>query len=289
MIKLHNSQLTVQCKLHGAELCSIKDSTGTEYLWQADSNHWGRHAPVLFPIVGKLAENTYRIKGKSYPLGQHGFARDQVFELVESSGTSATFVLTENEDTLSVYPFKFKLEIIYTLRNNALTVHYLVENTGRQPMWATIGAHPAFNCPIEGQGKRSDYSLVFDQEESAGKHLLEGGNFNGETKLVLDSTNTLPITDDLFDDDALVFKHLHSTGVTLQNGEGKPVVRMEYSGFPYLGIWSKSRKSPFVCLEPWQGLADTKDFRGDFSEKEGMRKLEAGESFSCQYRMIFGG
>lgn len=288
MITLKSPTLTVQCKPEGAELTSIQGRDGIEYLWQADPQVWGRHAPVLFPVVGKLSENQYRLKGNTYPMSQHGFARDRVFKIAQQTDNAVTFRLSDSQDTQQMYPYKFMLEIAYTLEGNTLSVGYTIYNQDKEAIFATIGGHPAFTCPLPNLGKRSDYQLVFEQVESAGTHLLENGNFSGETVLALDNTKILPIDDHLFDHDALVFKELISNSVTLQHKSGKRVVTMNFADFPYLGIWSKNQTAPFVCIEPWIGLADTKDFKGDFTQKEGMQRIEEGDRVAFSYQMHFG-
>ncbi len=281
-MQIYNQHLKAKFQSKGAELTSlIKIETGQEYIWQADPAHWGRHTPVLFPIVGRLKNDQFIHEGKSYAMSQHGFARDKEFALVNQSDSSITFSLLSSAETLEEYPFEFELCITYSLTENALTTKYEVKNAGKREMHFSIGGHPAFKCAMTLAGTRSDYHLLFDKEESAATHMLEDGTFNGETASILNS-NRLDITDDLFDQDALVFKNLNSSKVTLVSKDRKWLT-FDFNGFPYLGIWSKNRRSPFVCIEPWFGLADHKNHNGQLMDKEGINSLASSERFECQY------
>lgn len=282
-IENHFLEATIDPK--GAELHSlILKSRQHEYIWEADSTHWGRHAPVLFPFVGKVKGGVYEFQGKTYPMDKHGFARDAVFEEITRTDSSVTFRLESGEENRAKYPFSFQLDISYRLEDQSLVNEYIVRNVGTGVMPFSIGAHPAFKCPQDPSEKRSEYRLVFNREEDIDTHLLnEEGFFNGETRKALKG-NSLPISDELFDDDALVFKSLNSTNVVLESGDNR-WLKFHYQGFPYLGIWSMSRESPFVCIEPWFGLADHANHDGDIEKKEGVRFINPGESFVCDYRV----
>lgn len=195
------------------------------------------------------------------------------------------FLLQESEETLKKFPFKFKLFVSYKLVETELVISYEVINTNSEKMYFSIGAHPAFRCPIQKGKKREDYSLEFSKKETAYTHLLENGNFNGETELILDNSKSLPLTKNTFDKDALVFKNLDSDEVSLvENGEKK--LTFKFPNFPYLGIWSKNQESEFVCIEPWFGLADSVNSTGELSEKEGILSLESEEEFACEYTIV---
>lgn len=210
MIKLENEVLLVEMKTAGAELTRIfhKD-TGLEYLWNADSKFWGRHSPVLFPTVGRLVEDTYLVDGKPYHLGQHGFARDRDFQVIEQTEKSVRFELDADEDSLAVYPYKFKLSIIYTIEKNTVAVSYEVENTDNKRIYFSIGAHPAFNLPLTDGTTFEDYYLDFGTEENLETLCLEGPYRSGEIKKVVDKpAQYLPLSYDLFKNDALIFEAL---------------------------------------------------------------------------------
>ena len=280
--QIQNELLQVRANQKGAELANIfSPKKNIEYMWTADPNYWGRHSCILFPIVGKVSNDTYRIGDKTYPLKQHGFARNVDFKLVEHSETKMLFELKSSSESLDIYPYKFRMLVGYELLENQLKITYSVENADAQAIYFSIGGHPGFNCPLLPDEKRSDYSLVFNKKETASRHLLEGGFFNGKTEVVLNNENRIQITDDLFEKDALVFRNMKSNEVSLENGQGEKVLTFNFEGFPDLGIWSKSSDAPFVCIEPWFGLADTVDADWDFREKDGVIKLEERKIFKC--------
>lgn len=284
-MKISNNHLKATFNVRGAEITSLThNATGREYIWQARTKYWGRHAPVLFPFVGKLKKDQYRHEGKTYEMGQHGFARDLDFEIVEHTSDQIIFQLDADSNTLKKYPFKFELRIIYQLEGHSLRTTYEVRNKGKQVMYFSIGGHPAFDCPLNPEEFRSDYWLEFDQQETLFTHRLDGGLFTGKKEAIELDGQRLHITDHLFDKDALVFKQLNSTRVSLSSLSQKWLT-FHFEGFPYLGIWSKSQESPFVCIEPWYGLADYGDHSGELSAKEGIRKLDASAIFSCHYTM----
>ena len=279
---IRNEYLEASFKAKGAELCSLKAlDTGLEYIWQADAAHWGRHAPVLFPIVGALKDGQFQFAGKQYPLSRHGFARNAEFVVDEQGADHITFLLASSEATLEVYPFPFELRITYTLAGKKLTVGYDVCNTADAEMYFSIGGHPAFNCPMAGDGSKFDYRFIYSEEEQADAHWLVNDLFSGETTRVLEGQE-LPIGPDTFAKDALVFKGLKSGSVTLASSQ-REWLRFHFAGFPYLGLWSASAEAPFVCIEPWYGIADNFNHNGDWTQKEGIQKLEGGTSFSCAY------
>lgn len=276
MIQLKNDDLEVTCKKLGAELTSIKYK-GYEYLWQADSKFWGRHAPVLFPIVGKLKDNECIVKNKKYNMSQHGFARDMEFDVFAQTTNSITFILTNNEETMKKYPFEFELYIKYEIIDNKVLVKYTVVNSGNDNMFFSIGGHPAFNI----DGEFDDCTIEFDKNETQNKIFVEDGFIKFTDEVRLSNTNVLKLRNDSFSDDAIIFKDLESSTVTLTS-KGDRKVKMNISGFPYLGIWSKEN-APFVCIEPWFGIADTKEHDGVFRKKKGIIELDIGAEFEASY------
>ena len=281
---IENECLKAKFSTKGAELISLKSNhTKQEYIWQAIPEHWSRHAPILFPIVGKLKDDTYTYQGISYQLPQHGFARDVEFQVEEQQPDLIVFLLKSNAHTRLNYPFDFELRVSYQLISQSLKTVYTVSNTEKDQMYFSIGAHPAFNCPMTPEEVRSDYKLIFNTPDQRKTHIIENGLFSGATKPMLDGIE-IPLKKSLFDDDALVFKNLKATNVTLASAT-KKWLKFHYQGFPYLGIWSKSQESPFVCIEPWFGLADNKNHNGDLTQKEGIQRLDGGESFTCDYKV----
>lgn len=281
MNTITNGCLTVSVKTCGAELCSIKSSEGFEHLWQADPAFWNRHAPVLFPMVGKLRDGRYELDGKTYEMTPHGFARDMDFTLTEQSENSLVYQLLPTAETRARYPFEFVLTITYRLNGNGLSIEYKVRNTCASPMPFSIGAHPAFNLhgPIE------ESFLEFEKAETLDTCLVsKQGLIFSETAPVLKNSNLLPLSKTLFDRDALIFMDAKSEKITLGAKNSSRRLTVEFPGFPELGIWAKPG-APFVCIEPWYGYADPEQPYGDIWNKPGILTLESGETFTCTHRI----
>jgi len=274
----------------GAELTSLRTpANGLEYIWAADPAVWARHAPVLFPLVGRLPNDAYRYEGRDYKLPQHGFARDQEFAVVHHTPTELVFRLQHDEASRAVFPFAFELTITYTLHEARLAVRWDVRNPAPdQPLLFSIGAHPAVRCPLLPGEVFEDYYIEFDHPVTLKRHLLQGGLLTGETSLVLHETRELPLTYPLFADDALVFKHYDFTSLTLRTRQSEHFVRFQFDGFPYLGLWTKGPGAGFVCVEPWHGIASPTGQPGELSEKEGILMLDPGQMFSASYTIEVG-
>ncbi|MBX2874901.1 MAG: aldose 1-epimerase family protein [Saprospiraceae bacterium] len=283
---LQNERLLVEVNRQGAELARIQSKeTGLEYLWEADPTYWGRHSSILYPIVGRVFGDQYQFQGKTFQMKQHGVARNLPFDLVEADPLKLELILKSDESTLAQYPFEFVFRARYQLTKNELAISYLVENPTENTAFFSVGAHPAFRCPLLPGEQRSDYRLVFDQTEHAERQLLEGGFRTGMREGVLEEANELAIVDHLFDEDALIFAGLRSQQVSLENKAGQRFWTFDFSGFPYLGIWSKNAEAPFVCIEPWFGVADKLGGYSDLKEKEGILALEGGKSFQCTHKV----
>ncbi|HBK4868015.1 TPA: aldose 1-epimerase family protein [Listeria monocytogenes] len=290
MIKLENEVLLVEMKTAGAELTRIfhKD-TGLEYLWNADSKFWGRHSPVLFPTVGRLVEDTYLVDGKPYHLGQHGFARDRDFQVIEQTEKSVRFELDADEDSLAVYPYKFKLSIIYTIEKNTVAVSYEVENTDNKRIYFSIGAHPAFNLPLTDGTTFEDYYLDFGTEENLETLCLEGPYRSGEIKKVVDKpAQYLPLSYDLFKNDALIFEALKQKEMTIKSDKTPHFVKVSFPEFPFVGAWTAKPGTPFLCIEPWYGIADGAGESVELRDKAGIEHLEPEAVFASEYEITVG-
>jgi galactose mutarotase-like enzyme len=287
MLQLSNDHLSVTIAEKGAELQSLtRKDPGLEYLWSGDPVFWGKKSPVLFPVVGGLKNNSYTYKGQTYTLGRHGFARDMEFSVAEQTAASARFLLTDSADTMKVYPFPFNFEVVYELKDSRLTVTYRVRNTGREDMFFSVGAHPAFRVPLTQGSAYEDYYLQFNREETAGKWPLSPeGLIERSTRPLLDHTNRLPLKKSLFYADALVLKHLASDVVTLKSDATPHGLEFHYKGFPYLGIWA-ARDADFVCIEPWCGIADHVDASGQLENKEGINQLQPGGLFERSWHVV---
>ncbi|UPL48360.1 aldose 1-epimerase family protein [Hymenobacter sublimis] len=282
---LENEQCRVGLNAHGAELSSFvrKDLANLEYIWPADPAFWNRHAPVLFPIVGRLPQDEYTHQGSRYSLSQHGFARDQEFRVQQHSGTAVAFELHATEESKTRFPFDFVLRITYRLAGAQLTVGWEVENPGHEEMLFSIGAHPAFRCPLVEGESFEDYDFVFDQPTTAERYLLDGGLLTGQSEPLLQHQQVLPLSYELFAQDALVLKHFDFSHLTLRSRRSGRAVRVRFDGFPYLGLWTKGPGAPFVCIEPWQGIASSTTGSPELADKEGILTLRPGQQFSTSY------
>ncbi|EAD3046697.1 aldose 1-epimerase family protein [Listeria monocytogenes] len=290
MIKLENEVLLVEMKTAGAELTRIfhKD-TGLEYLWNADSKFWGRHSPVLFPTVGRLVDDTYLVDGKQYHLGQHGFARDRDFQVIEQTENSVRFELDADEDSLAIYPYKFKLSIIYTIEKNTVAVSYEVENTDNKRIYFSIGAHPAFHLPLTDGTTFEDYYLDFGTEENLETLCLEGPYRSGEIKKIIDEpARYLPLSYDLFKNDALIFEALKQKEMTIKSDKTPHFVKVSFPEFPFVGVWTAKTGTPFLCIEPWYGIADGAGESVELRDKAGIEHLEPEAVFASEYEITVG-
>jgi galactose mutarotase-like enzyme len=282
MVTLENDTLRIDIQEKGAQLTSIVDKQTTiEHLWQADPAVWPWHAPNLFPVVGGCLSNQLLIDGKRYPMQRHGFARQSPFTLVESTATSAIFSLQSSDETMADYPYAFDFQIGYSLAGNKLDVTYRVINQDNKTVFFSVGAHPAFAVPFLDGEAYEDYYLEFEKAEPLETSMLSAdGYFTGETKLVPTDGNRLPLTKNLFDEDALVFKHINSRSVSIRCTKNGHAVTITYEEFPYLGIWAKPG-APFVCIEPWLGCADSVGELLPIERKELIQQVAVGQTFSA--------
>lgn len=286
---IENERLLVSVSDHGAELSRIYDKKNDrEVLWGADPAHWNRHAPILFPFVGKVRGGCYRHEGVSYELKlQHGFARDREFAFLGAEENVIRHRLCSDAETKALYPFDFALETACSLKDNVLKISWTVENTGDREMYFSIGGHPAFHVPALPGTVRSDYFLTFAGEKELTYIQIDDKESLAfpEKKYTLELTDgTCPITDHMFDRDALIFEDGQVKQVGLALPDGTPYVTMRCADFPYMGVWSKP-DAPFVCLEPWIGRTDDAGFMGELKDKPGERRLEAGEKITVSHEI----
>ncbi len=284
---IENSNLQIKARTHGGEITSILNKGNqTEYLWNGDPSYWKYHAPILFPIVGKVVDSKYRVDGKIYELPQHGLARVSEFKMIDKKEDEITFELTYSEDSLKVYPYKFSLKSKYKLEGNTVRITYIVENLDDKKIYFSIGAHPAFMCPIDKSDSLNDCYIEFNKSEISTRiNLTAEGYLSHDREKCLEETAKLDLSKELFKDDALVFDDLNSNKMTIKSNNNNKSLEVDFTGFPYMGVWAPKDGAPFVCIEPWFGHADYYDFNGEFSEKEGINSLEIGEKFSCTYKV----
>jgi len=283
---IQNNYVAVKIALKGAELTGFFDKGNQkEHIWQAQKP-WKHHAPVLFPIVGKLKNRTYQYKGKTYHMKNHGFASGKLFKVVEKSPQKVVLELNSDEETLKIYPFHFNLKAVYKLSSSTLSIDYIVTNTGNDTMYFSIGAHPGFIVPWHNGDKFEDYQLVFQKKETADRLLLEP-----ESRLVsrqvkkqfLNNQNKLALSHDLFKDRVIILKGLKSNYVRLQSPKHSDYLEIGIKDFPYTGIWSTQESANLLCIEPWYGHSDYIDTNQDLTQKAGIIKLPPHQSFTMHY------
>lgn len=282
---ISNDHLQVSVQSVGAEIASLKATkSGKEYMWEANPDYWASHAPVLFPIIGSLKNDEYSLDGKTYALPKHGFVRyNESIKLKNRTNDRLNFQLDYSEETLKQYPFKFQFNITFQLLGNKLIVTHKVKNMDSIDIHFALGAHPGFKCPLNEGEAYEDYFIEFEKEEQEETIILsDGGLISDATKPVLEESKVLPLHKDLFNEDALIFKTLKSRKVSLKSTKSDQVLTVRFADFDYLGIWAKPG-APFVCIEPWIGIADHENTDGNFLEKDGLITLPKDEVFSAQY------
>ncbi len=273
---LKNETFCAEINHKGAELISFK-KIEKEFIWNGNSAFWGKHSPVLFPIVGTLKNNTFQYEQQNYNLSRHGFARDMNFKVILETENSVVFSLKSTPETLKNYPFKFELQLEYTLKNNCLSISYKILNTQNEEMFFCIGGHPAFSLPNEFK----NYSLLFKDDESLNYFLLDDGLLTHKWENIKLIENKLNLDYKLFEKDALVIKKMKSKSITILE-KNKEILQFNFKDFPNFGIWTVVN-APFICLEPWLGYADTVNCSGKLSEKEGVIKLNGNSKFEAQF------
>ena len=281
---LDNGILTIEADSHGAELCSIRRN-GTEYLWQADPAFWGRHSPVLFPIVGKVWEDRYRVDGREFSLSQHGFARDMEFSPVRAEDNEMMFRLEDTAATMEKYPFHFCLEIGYRLEGDEIKVLWKVRNTGDGTMYFQIGAHPAFLYPDYVPGTSGRGFFHFGGKKDIGYILIgEKGCADTAYRYTLGMDGEyMPLDTGTFDKDALIIDNSQVDKVTLCRQDKSPWLSLSFKA-PVVGLWSPPGKdAPFVCIEPWYGRCDRTGYTGDIKDRDWMNALAPGAIFESCY------
>jgi galactose mutarotase-like enzyme len=283
-VQLSSDVLTVTVNSHGAEISSVKNKSGFEYIWQADKTVWARHAPVLFPIVGKLKDNFFIYEGKKFELPQHGFARDMPFELISEDTGCCTFQLVSSVETDMKYPFDFVFRITYELNGSRLITKYQIRNLFARDMYVSVGAHPGFNC-FEGN-RLEDHYIEFETDSLTQTRLHEGLLSDVKLPLPLPGRK-LNLSVELFDNDALVFEdsQIHKLSLCSKTSDRK--ITMECKDWPYFGIWSKKGCDKFVCLEPWYGVTDTVNASQQIKEKKGIIHLAHSQEFNCEFSLTF--
>ncbi len=288
---IENETLRAEFDSYGAELKSVRrKSDDREYMWYADKQYWGRTSPVLFPFVGSLKNKEYIHGGKHYPMGQHGFARDMEHTMVSHTDTEIWFALHSNDETIAKYPFPFVLHIGYTLDGSTLKVMWKVENPAKDTMYFSIGAHPAFLCPVHGEADKTGYRLYFgglDELHYHGNALDSGLALKEEDLVIPLEDHRTKITRGFFDRCTYMAEGRQTGEVGLEDPQGRRIITMVFDA-PLFAIWSpEGKNAPFLCIEPWYGRCDGTDFNGALADRDYTNVLEAGEVFEASYSIKY--
>jgi galactose mutarotase-like enzyme len=286
MLTIENNYLRISVQKTGAELCSLFDKTlNKEFMWQADSTIWGSFAPILFPIIGCLKDNEYFFESNSYTIPKHGFIRNNSnLKATILNKDTIEFRYKFDKSTLAIYPFKFEFILHYILIEKTIKVeHTIINHDPQNPMFYSVGGHPGLQCPFFDNETYSDYFIEFENEETdVTWQVTKEGLISNESIPFLNNTNRLDLHPTLFKHDALIFKNLTSRMVILKSDKHSIGIQIDYKDFNYLGIWAKPN-APFVCIEPWLGISDTEKTNKDFTQKEGIQKLDGGKSNTVSY------
>jgi galactose mutarotase-like enzyme len=279
LVTLRSDDLSADIDPKGAQLSALRDRQGRDLMWNGDAAVWAGRAPLLFPIVGVLVGGNYRLGSKTYSLPRHGFARNRMFSIDSTTSSTAVFRLTDDDETVRVYPFRFVLDIQFNLSASTLSVTATIRNRGGQVMPASIGYHPAFRWPLPyGQTRESHFMEFATDEPDPVRRLDSAGLLTPQRHPTPIVQRRLALNDGLFDNDALILDRVRSRAVTYCGAAG-PRLQVSFADAPYLGIWTKPGAN-FICIEPWHGISDEEGFKGDFHDKLGIETIAAGDSFS---------
>lgn len=281
---LKNDLLEVMLSPKGAEIISIVgQQDGINYMWKRDARQWGNSAPILFPIVGKVRNDEYRVDGKAYSLTQHGFARHNEFKVIEASDTKVIYELESNDELIKMYPYLFKLLVVYTLEQKSLSCSCIVNNEDNKDMYFQIGGHPAFSCPFKEDESSNDYYLEFSENETLCEKILDPIQ-NGMTNITrpfLENEKRFFVRQESFNRDAIVLENFKSKSITLKSLNHNKTLSVHMENFTHLGIWAAKHVGDLVAIEPWIGHTDYIDFKGELKDKTGVKSIKSGESFNC--------
>ena len=289
-VTLQNQQLTVQIEALGAQLCSVKNAAGQEYIWKADPAVWGRHAPLLFPVIGRLRDGQYTHKGITYTIPSHGFARDSLFTVTEQTDIRAVFRLTHSEATLAVYPFPFTLTVTYTLEDNRLVKSCTVENTGGEELLYELGGHDGFTAPLEEGEVMDDYAILLPGLEAITPYGMDEACMITPKGAIHPLDNgRVPLKPAVYGLDTIILGDLPQRRAILADKAGKARVTLDFPDFPYLGLWTQGKPfdTNYVCIEPWTTLPDATFVGRALADKQGVRTLAPGGAETLTYTTTF--
>ncbi len=287
---LENDKLKIKISSMGAELQSIRRlEDNTEYLWQGDSTYWARRATNIFPMCGRMIEGKYTYAGETYEMPIHGFAKEQEWTVLHQKSNALTLQLRDNAETRALYPFRFSLEIAYTLTEETLSVAMIVHNLDEKELIFSVGGHPGFNIPLTEGSAFEDYSIVFDQPCQPRQLCLSDTCFylNDSKPFPLEGERMLALRHTLFDNDAIFLRDTCG-GVTLKSDKSPRSVHMSYPDMPFLGLWHKPHtEAPFMCIEPWTGVPALDGAINSLEEKLETNRLQPGDIYRNVYTMDF--
>ena len=287
-----NEYLTVQIEHAGAQLASVKDGAGTEYLWQGDPAIWPRRAPLLFPIIARLRDNQYLLNGRAWTIPTHGFCRSAPFSVVEQAEDRIVFRYTDTEETREVYPFAFALDVAYQLEGRALRKTHTVENRGGQPMPFELGGHDGWRAPLGGGERMDDYAIRFPGVDEICPYGMDAGNMiTPKTKSYKLDRGRMPLKPSAYGLDTVILDGLPRRRAVLEDGGGRPRLAVDFDDFPYLGIWTAAKDfdTNYVCIEPWTALPDAVFVGRELTDKAGIRILQPGQREALSYTVTFYG
>lgn len=290
MVTLKNEFLAVQIEDLGAQLCSVKNARGTEYIWQADPAIWPRHAPLLFPIIARLRDNQYELEGKTYTIPTHGFARDTLFTVLEQTDSAVSFQLTDSPETLAVWPFPFVLTVTYTLAENRLIKSCRVENRSDKTMYYELGGHDGFTAPLEAGETMADYAIVLPGVDAIRPYgMTEAGVLTPKETAYPLENGRIPLSPAHYGLDTIMLDELPVHRALLVDKAGRARVTLDFPDFPYLGIWTPAKPfdTNYICIEPWTTLPDGTFVGRGLADKAGIRTLAAGDSETLTYTTTF--
>ncbi|MBR3560854.1 MAG: aldose 1-epimerase family protein [Oscillospiraceae bacterium] len=287
-VTIHNQALTVRIEDAGAQLASIRDRRGVEYLWQGDPAIWNRRAPLLFPFIARLKDEQYLLRGKPYHMPTHGFCRSAPFTVETQSETGVTFRYADTEQTRESYPFSFVLRVTYTLEGSTLVKTHRVENRSDEPMLYELGGHDGYRAPIEAGESMGDYAIRFPGVDAVTPYGMDAQNMITPKTVTRPLQNgRMPLKPSAYDLDTIILDGLPERRAVLVDGNDRPRVSVAFDDFPYLGVWTAAKDfdTNYVCIEPWTSLPDATFVGREMKDKAGVRTLAPGAAEELTYRV----
>lgn len=282
LVTIKSDKLTASVDTLGAELRSVKDESGNEFMWSGDPAVWSGVSPVMFPICSAVKSDKYKYKGKEYTLAKHGFARNSEFELESHGENKAVFLLKSNDKTREVYPFDFEFRVVFEVCDNKVKTDYCVKNLTDDTMYFAVGAHEGYATP-EGI---EEYDVVFDIPQTLDAYVLDVDVLTYNHHNIITDSKVISLKDEWFTEDAIVFPEIEAKAATLVHRNGSRKIRVEFGSFEHLLIWHKYG-AKYICIEPWNGMTDRPDSSGNIEDKYSMRQLAPGSEYEAHHSIEF--